>query len=740
MAKDGEEGNGKAPESPGEEKEKLRSRLESRMKGLLSRPGKGDRKDDGTGGEMGAADGGAGAGAEENAEDQPKPGESKPEEKKPEEPSAPPADEPAASAETASPAEQADAKGMKNISESPANAEEKTPAEDKKEKDKPSDDGENEKQKKKESGKAPEKKADEDDEPEGEDEDDDSEEAKKPEKKGGKREDKKGASDAGMPNESLEELQSQKDEIEALLSSVEDSYRDATLPDKTYREVKEKNEKKLADINVKIEKIKKAGGGKDLPSPTEKATGVPSSSQELEDVQKRMEAEASFAGSGTSSGYPGQVPGGAAPSLSGEPPSLQDKETKKAEALIKILEQKIEDRLKDVIASASVEVTDKRLRKMETKVDELELLLKSKVDVITGELRSVKSSAESVSTYDKQFTSMKTDIEKVKALVDSVKEAKNIVDEKMQRVVENFAEIRSIVYQREANSKEQNVLMDKLKDTVSQIDSARILREFTTRDEQMRDVNTRVERLERTNKMNSDSLSKIKGLMTDIGSLENIIKASKHVGEKLERIQEIEERQKATTSRLDGVYVDMKKKLDEFNDYKIKQDKLNGMVEDVVKNVEEVSRRLSDYATKADVTSVKDELKVVRQTATAAASAPHVQTASPAASGTSPEVSKLREQKSEIETMLATLEENFNAKAMSEDEYNSAREKNMQKLVELEKKISAASSSEASSKTASGSGGSHSKVMLLAKLKESYENGEISRNAYEKSRRVLLGK
>jgi DNA repair ATPase RecN len=348
-----------------------------------------------------------------------------------------------------------------------------------------------------------------------------------------------------------------------------------------------------------------------------------------------------------------------------------------------------------------------------------------------------------VGKYDKQFTSMKTEIEKVKALVDSVKEAKNMVDEKMQRTTESFAEIRSMVYQREAASKEQSVLMDKLKDTVSQIDSARILREFTTRDEQLRDVNTRLERLERSNKMLTDSMNKIKGLMTDIGSLENIIKASKHVGEKLERIQEIEERLKATISRLDRVYVDMKRKVDEFNDYKVKQDKLSGMVDDVTKNVEEVSRRLSDYATKGDITAVKDEIKIVRDTAKQAAAAPAA--AASAAAPSTPAASPLHAEKEEIQALMASMEENYKSKVISKEEYEKAKEKNMQKIKEIEQKMSAQSGKPAGSGQ-SGTGGAsegedkHSRVMLLAKLRESYENGELSRTAYEKSRRLLLNK
>ncbi len=528
-----------------------------------------------------------------------------------------------------------------------------------------------------------------------------------------------GEKDAGKPKETLEQLTTQKEEIESLLSSIEDSYRDATLPDSAYHEVKDKNEKKLEEINAKIEKL----GGK--VTANEPAGKESAGDEDLESIQKKLEEQAG----GETAAKPASAEP-ATPAASAAPAEeKKDAGTAKAEALIKLLEEKIEERLKGVIASASVEVTDKRLRKVDSRLDALETLAKDTKAV------SDKTTA-TVGGYDKQFTSMKTEVEKVKALVDSAKEAKNLTDEKIQRMTESFAEIRSIVYQREASSKDQDVLLDKLKDTVSQIDSARILREFTTRDEQLRDVNTRLERLERSGKMTAEGLNKIKGLMTDIGSLENIVKASKHVGEKLEKIQEIEERQKARTSKLDSIYVDMKKKIDEFNEYKVKQDKLTGMSDDMVKNVEELTRRLADYATKADITSVKDELKIVRETAKSAAAVK-----APVVQADSPEVAKLKAEKGEIEAMIESLQENFNAKAMSEAEFNSAKEKNMQKLVQLEKQIKAASQkAPGAAGAAGGEGRDHKRVMLLAKLRESYENGEISRTAYEKSRKLLVKK
>jgi hypothetical protein len=532
----------------------------------------------------------------------------------------------------------------------------------------------------------------------------------KPGKKGnmGKK-GKEATDDAGKkeekPKESMSELIAQKDEIEALLSSIEDAYREATLPDKTYREVKSKNENKLEAIEEKMKALEAAGPAEAKEAIGEAAPeGPPAAGRPAVTAPARIAA-------------PARAPSGEAqapkPSLLPSVPVLHD------------LEKMIGERMKDAISAASLEMTDKRIRKVDERLESLE-----------SSVKEMKRTAETVTGYDKQFTVMNTEVEKTKALVESIKEAKNITDEKIQRMTESFAEIRSIVYQREAKAKEQEVVFDKIKDAVSQVDTARILREFTTRDEQMRDVNTRLEKLERSGKMLSDTMNKIKGLMTDVGSLENIMKASKLVGEKLERIQEIEERVKATSTRLASVYVDINKRLDEFAVYRVKQDKLDGMSADMVKNLEDVTRRLSDYATKDDIEVVKHLVSGLKEEAKRAAAKTTVELP--------PEAKLLQEEKEEIETLLSTLEENLRNKEISKEEYDSAKSKNLQRIEEIDAKIRSFSESAAKPGREVPAAGKeekrHGKAMLLAKLKESYENGEISRSAYEKSKKMLLKK
>ncbi len=104
----------------------------------------------------------------------------------------------------------------------------------------------------------------------------------------------------------------------------------------------------------------------------------------------------------------------------------------------------------------------------------------------------------------------------------------------------------------------------------------------------------------------------------------------------------------------------------------------------------------------------------------------------------------LQEEKEEIETLLGTLEENRNNKEISAEEYNSAKSSNLEKIKEIDAKLKSYSKPDKKSKKGAAGADDEdekgSKAMLMAKLKESYESGELSRKAYLKSRRMLIRK
>ncbi|RLG20691.1 hypothetical protein DRN74_04885, partial [Candidatus Micrarchaeota archaeon] len=53
----------------------------------------------------------------------------------------------------------------------------------------------------------------------------------------------------------LEELKKQKLEIETLLESLENDYREGLISEESYKEIKQKNEERLAEIEKKISEL-----------------------------------------------------------------------------------------------------------------------------------------------------------------------------------------------------------------------------------------------------------------------------------------------------------------------------------------------------------------------------------------------------------------------------------------------------------------------------------------------------
>ena len=68
------------------------------------------------------------------------------------------------------------------------------------------------------------------------------------------------------PKESLAELQKQREDLEALLASIEEAHSEGSMPEEQFQEVKAQNDAKLQEINEKMDKLAMEGGGEAPPA------------------------------------------------------------------------------------------------------------------------------------------------------------------------------------------------------------------------------------------------------------------------------------------------------------------------------------------------------------------------------------------------------------------------------------------------------------------------------------------
>lgn len=498
------------------------------------------------------------------------------------------------------------------------------------------------------------------------------------------------------PTESMEDLMHQREEINALLSSLEDAYTEATILEEDYNDIKSKNMKKLEEINKKIEVLGKEKAG-EIPKAEPEPLPAPGP-----EVRPAIEAPAP---------EPAAVPVVVEEKVEKKPEKVEVKKEKIVSPDdLKRLEVDLAERVKEMVEEIGTKVTEK-------------------------DLLEIKSN----------FTKTGTEIEKMKALVETMREGRKVSDEKVQRIVEGLAEIRTMVYGREASMKEQEVRLEKVMDLMNRLEPEKMVIELGKRDKEISNQKMRIDKLDETTAEFGEMLRRIEKLLQNIGSLENVLKISNESSEKLLGMQTIERNNQKMLDKIQGIYAELSKRMEEFMLYRAKQDRMDDLLHEVMKNLDDINTKIAYFVTKDDLESFR---------ATIQAAAPPTPAPSVA-----DEIGQLKSQKEEIEMLMKSIEEEFKGGAISKEEYEKMKKANLAKLDGIENEIGGkegikeAKPSEIAGKPPEKKPEEKPKIekemtperkgrdeMLLKDLEETYKKGFISKGAYEKTKRMILGK
>jgi hypothetical protein len=499
-----------------------------------------------------------------------------------------------------------------------------------------------------------------------------------------------------LPGESLESLMHQKEEIEALLSSLEDAYTEAAILEEDYNDIKGKNEKKLEEINKKIDTLMKGqaetGAARPLPVRAEAPVRLPRMPISIPAIEEEEFAPA-------------------------EKPEEKPKKEKKA---------------KEEKAIAGISHDD---------LENLQLELAEKIKEMVEEI-GAKVTEKDLLEMKNNFAKYEAEIDKMKAQVEAVRESRRVDDEKIQRLIEGIAEIRTMVYGREASSKEQEIKIQKAMDVVGKLEPERILLEVGRRDKEINNLGLKVSKLDEMTKEFGEMLKKIETLLRNIGSLEHVINISNEAAETLMEMQNIQRSDQKMLDKIQGIYAELSKRMEEFMLYRAKQDRMEDLINEALKSLDDISTKAAYFVT-------KDDLEAFRATVQAA----------PSPSASAIETYGLETQKEEIEMLLKTLYEEFRNRVISKEEYEKMKKANMAKLKEIEDKMKAPAPAAAKiaaeeprpqpkpqKKEAKEKRPETAKVTksrtgaLLRDLEESFKKGFISKEAYDKTKKMILGK
>ncbi len=274
------------------------------------------------------------------------------------------------------------------------------------------------------------------------------------------------------------------------------------------------------------------------------------------------------------------------------------------------------------------------------------------------------------------------ELEKLKAMLEAIRDQKKASDESIQSIFESIGEIRSMSIQTNADESELSSKMERLEDEVSGVRPKEMEKKFNELREALNKSQTEMEKMiAKTNDM-AQRLNKLYENMKSIGNIENLANLNKDVQKKLGDIREATNYVERLSSKTEKMFIDLKAGMEEMIIYRSKQEGLEESVRDLIKSVDDLGLKFENYSTKKDLQDEKQDLMIISKELDGLKDNLGI-----LQSKVPETITVLRKEREDIQMFLDHLDEQLKAGAIQKIEYENVKTKNMDKLKLLDNSL-----------------------------------------------------
>jgi len=498
----------------------------------------------------------------------------------------------------------------------------------------------------------------------------------------------------------LEELTKEKNDLETIMSHLESEYRKANISEKSYSELKEKYSKRLGELNKKLgimkvdiselkERIKPKEPKKETTTEEKPSFFTKLFKSEKEKTEKSKEGKKGEEEKKetTEEQKPEKVEEG----IKKENEEKTTEKPKKTGLFGKLFSGKKEEKSKGDEKSEEVKIKEeeKAKKKEEIEVGEVQEMtpeviekLAQQVAGTSGTTTKTEEAVKEETSEERAGTVKDIEIEKLKVMIDAIREGKNATDETIRNLSESIGEIRSMVFQADGSLRETMLKMEKMEDEISEVKPTEIDKKLRGINEKIEKNDLTLEKLEKKSEDLAEKINKVHEMLKGIGSTENLMTLKKDIQEKVEDINEAVKYIERLGTKTEKIFVDLNQYLGDFIRYKARQEDVEESLKEIVRSIDALNVKFEDYVTKKDLDSLKeDDIVIKKQIEEINKVLPILRAKLP------DEIAKLRGEKEDISLLLDAMKEQLNAGKISKVEYERAKKNNEKKLKEIERDL-----------------------------------------------------
>jgi chromosome segregation ATPase len=245
------------------------------------------------------------------------------------------------------------------------------------------------------------------------------------------------------------------------------------------------------------------------------------------------------------------------------------------------------------------EITPEIIKKLAEKV-------KEEAKISTGVEEKAEVETEKPSKVSEEIS---LEIEKLKTMVEMMREERKIMDEKITTLIENFGELRTMLLQVESGTKMTSSKIEIMEETLSFLKPERF-------EKTLKEINQKIEKNTASIELQNEKLKKViediaevQRKIKEMGSIENISRINKEIKNKLDEMEAIRRRIELFSSKTERMYLEMAASREEILRIKSKVESLDEITKDLIKGEDAINLKIEELSTKKDVDEIKRKME-----------------------------------------------------------------------------------------------------------------------------------
>ncbi len=303
-------------------------------------------------------------------------------------------------------------------------------------------------------------------------------------------------------------------------------------------------------------------------------------------------------------------------------------------------------------------------------------------EVTISEESDEKESKKSVDDTSKAVNNLAIELEKLKVMIEAMRDQKKGTDESIQSLFESIGEVRSMSIQNDSAEREMISKMERVDDDINSLKPKEMEKRFSSINETLEKYQLTLEKLQSKSDDMSERLNKVFDSVKAIGNTETLTGLNQNVQKKLDDIREASNYVERLSSKAEKIFIDLKMQLDDMVVLRSKQEALEDAIKDVLKTLDAINIKFENYPTKKDLDEEKQDILVLGKEQESIKSVMAI-----AQTNVPEPILALRKEREDIKLFMDSLEEQMKMGKIRSIDYENSKKKNAENLRSINEAI-----------------------------------------------------